>query len=96
MMTRFALDEIPRSLWPIRVLQDQWGGKLSGGKWIAYHDDQAGRDDTVWNESQTRKGNAATFWTKVKHAPIHDFWWIAVGDTPNKAVEALVLKALNT
>ena len=92
----FALDKIPTALWPIKVLQDHWGGKFSGGKWIAYHD-QGGHDDLVWNDSQTGARAAKIFWKKVIAAgDAHEFWWIAVGETPDKAVEALVTKALKT
>jgi hypothetical protein len=99
-MADFDLTHIPAALWPIKVLQDKFGGKYCGGPWIAYADNREDRDDTVWNESQAgydrewKKGEtaevvAARFWKRCGSK-----WWIAVGKTPNEAVENLIRKGI--
>ena len=85
-----ALKRIPPSLWPVKVLQDGFDGKFSGGEWIAYSDDQEERDDTIWNETQCDTQKAAAFWRDEGRATD----WVAVGDTPDHAVEALLAKVL--
>jgi hypothetical protein len=91
--------KIPRALWPIKILQDNFDGKYSGGRWIAYADDGHGRDDDIWNGSQAgcdrhwKPGEsvetvAERFWEKIRGE-----WWVGVGDTPNDALAALLAKA---
>jgi hypothetical protein len=93
--------KIPPALYPIRILQDKFDGEYSGGRWIAYVDDRKSRDDDVWNGSQagfdrgwttgdTDEVATRRFWTEE----VAGKWWIAVGDTPNDAVTALLAKAL--
>jgi hypothetical protein len=99
-MSKTSFPKIPAAMRPIRILQDRFNGRYSGGRWIAYIDDNEGRDDDVVNGSQSgfdkgyRTGDtpavcAKRFWSEE----VADAWWIAVGDTPNDAVVALIAKA---
>ena len=87
---------VPPSLWPVRVISDGFDGKFSGGPWIAYFDDgDHGRDDEIWNFSQCDPQKAAAFWKEAATADHEQVeQWIAVGETPNEAVETLLDKAL--
>ena len=91
---------IPHALRPIRILQDGMDGKYSKGLWIAYVDNRDDRDDLVWNGSQAgydpgyKAGDTRTICTERFWANEGQSWWIAVGDTPDDAVRALLAKAL--
>ncbi|MBO9715197.1 hypothetical protein [Sphingomonas sp.] len=88
-----AQSETPRStrdLYPVAILEDRYGGGYSGGKWIAVAcaDEGFGLEPLSrvdWMLQNGPHGNdldAAGFWSNPPT-------WVAVGSTPDGALEAL-------
>lgn len=86
---------VPPHLYPVAVLEDRYGGTYSGGAWIALalvkmpqpsalvlHGVVDERD--AWGDDI----EAAEFWGLHR-----DYAWIAVGNTPDEAMAALIAKA---
>jgi hypothetical protein len=80
--------EIPSGLYPVIVLQDRYGGVYSGGEWIAIRDGNALVGSEVraaWVVKHGPSGtdlDAASFWSDPPA-------WVAVGPTPDDAVQHL-------
>lgn len=85
------------SAWPVAILDDRYGGAYSGGAWlaIANADINAPPDVTAseinrvaWlfeSDAYSDDTNAGEFW----RGPAKDIPWLAVGETPNAALENL-------
>lgn len=82
-------------LYPVAIIQDRYSGSYSGGEWLAIE----GADEAIAEgSSQSRVA-----WIIDCNGPLgsdpeaSDFWrdepiWIAVGKTPDKALQALIRK----
>lgn len=81
------MTDIPVDLYPVIVVQDRYSGVYSGGKWWAVARADERLQEVIWN-----------FPAFDGDTECHNFWldppdWIAVGKTPDEAVQALIAKA---
>lgn len=84
-------DVAHRLSYPVVVLQDRYGGTYSGGEWLAIHDGDARLDGLP------RVHWLIEFGPGSEDCEAGEFWvdppeWIAVGSTPDSAVENLLRK----
>jgi hypothetical protein len=82
--------KIPICLRPLTVILDEFDGKASGGRWIAFLDgEHEGQEhgSYVVNETQHNLKAARNFWNNPRP------WWIAVGKTPKRAIRKLIRRA---
>jgi hypothetical protein len=82
--------DVPNILYPVIVVQDRYSGVYSGGRWLAIANgrDAGNRMADVWCGAHGGDTEAAEF-----GADIPSLHWIAVGETPDEAVAALVAKS---
>jgi hypothetical protein len=82
-------EQLSPALHPLMLLQDRYGGTYSGGEWLAVREaDQLceGQSRAAWIVDRGPSGNdreAAGFWSEPPS-------WIAVGESPEAAIKALV------
>ena len=80
------------------LIQDRYRGGYSGGLWIAIDDAKRMENGRyriieVLEEAQGDDGDAIAYWQALDDAPTHPEW-LAVGNTPDAALEALRQKLL--
>lgn len=92
-MTDFP--NIPHGLYPIVLIQDRYSGTYSGGEWLAIREATTMEYDGNYGRETARAplllhegpngddGDAMAYWCDPPD-------WIAVGRTPNEAVENLI------
>lgn len=79
--------ESPIELYPTVITEDRYGGGYSGGNWIAIAEAEPARLALVWAGVHGEDIPAARFWEVYA-----DERWIAVGESPDKALENLIAK----
>lgn len=91
------------SMYPVAIVEDRYSGVYSSGRWVAiaqWENDasgEAGQDEYISRlRFVDREGNgddtdAMTFWSAaLDRKSVSPFWWVAVGETPNHAWDALI------
>lgn len=95
-----SFDELSlRPFYALAIIEDRYTGTYSGGRFIAianaFDEEHAQEYDgeiypcrfnLVHDMAHDGDPEASNFWHYVRE---NDFPWVAVGDTPNAAVEAL-------
>lgn len=83
-------------LWPIALIEDRYSGVYSGGRWLAIANANAEieRDgsriqNVLFGDAYADDISAAGFWVETPE-------WIAVGNTPDEALDALRAKHPST
>lgn len=75
--------DVPVELYPIVIVQDRYQGIYAGGEWIAISGDHFNEvTEVVWGSDGEAMGFVRLSVEK----------WVAVGDTPNEALERLMKK----